>query len=227
LLDGVEEVKSPLLVVVSLLVCCANAGPSTAQEPAAQTEQMLSNCKAAYDKLATENRVLKSKGYEAKLGYLDYFYRDYARKRADIQLNTFVWQARASEILIWVVVIVCLSGVIFSGFQLWRATAPTPSAPKAPVTAVAVASPAAQAGGGTASAAPVEGDAPSETSLELSWQSVRITSSVIGLVVLVISVAYLYLFLKEVYDIKVAGPLETSSSATSASGSGGHADVPK
>ncbi len=144
--------KSPFLTLLLVLVCCVNASPSTAQEPAAQTEQMLSNCKAAYDKLANENRVLKSKSYAAKLGYLDYFYTDYARKRANIQLNTFIWQARASEILIWVVVVVCLSGVIFSGIQLWRATAPTPSAPKG--AALAAPPPAAQAGGGAAQAGP-------------------------------------------------------------------------
>ena len=78
------------------------------------------------------------------------------------------------------VVTVCLSGVVFAGYQLWRATATAP-----------------EFNGSTAKPA---GD-PLATNVELSWQSVRVTSSVIGLVVLVISVAYLYLFLKEVYRI--------------------------
>ena len=112
-----------------------------------------------------------------------------------------MWQARASEILIWVVVIVCLSGVVFSGYQLWRATAPTPS-------------------GATPTAL-------GETTVEASWQNVRITSSVIGLVVLVISVAYLYLFLKEVYDIKIAGDLDATSSSTAAAGSASNEAAPK
>jgi hypothetical protein len=108
----------------------------------------------------------------------------------------FVWQAKASEILIWVVVIVCLSGVVFSGYQLWRATSPKTF------------------DGSTVKA---DGD-PLATNVELSWQNVRVTSSVIGLVVLVISVAYLYLFLKEVYRIDTASsPVAESPTKTSAS----------
>ena len=76
------------------------------------------------------------------------------------------------------VVIVCLSGVLFSGYQLWKATAPAPV-------------------GGSVDKSNAD---PLATNVELSWQNVRVTSSVIGLVVLVISVAYLYLFLKELSD---------------------------
>lgn len=195
-----------LLSGILLLLLCLSPAPCRAQEPA-QLELMLKNCKAAYDQVSNENRALKSKGYEAQLGYVEYFYGDYARKRAEIELGTFMWQARASEILIWVVVIVCLSGVAFSGYQLWKATAPGP----APSDAAAKSPNSARAAAVTSGA----------TDIELSWQSVRITSSVIGLVVLVISIVYLYLFLKEVYDIKVAGPLEASASSTTAASTSG------
>jgi hypothetical protein len=149
---------------------------------------MLSNCKSAYDRLQSENDFLKSKGYAAQEGYNEYFYGDYARKAAEVQLNTYIWQARASEILIWVVVIVCLSGVLFSGYQLCKATAPAPV-------------------GGSVDKSNAD---PLATNVELSWQNVRMTSSVIGLVVLVISVAYLYLFLKEVYRIDMIGQAVTA-----------------
>ena len=128
-------------------------GPSDAEK-----QQMLDKCKQAYDQLQSENDFLSSKGYAAQEGYNEYFYGDYARKKAEIQLSTFMWQARASEILIWVVVVVCLSGVLFSGYQLWRATAPGPV-------------------GGSADKSNAD---PLATNVELSWQSVRVTSSVIG-----------------------------------------------
>jgi hypothetical protein len=159
---------------------------------------------------------LKSKGYTAQLGYLEYFYGDYARKLAEIQLSTFTWQARASEILIWVVVVVSLAGVAFSGYQLWRATAPAPVPSRAPRGGKAGATDAARAAAAAAGT----------TDIELSWQNVRITSSVIGLVVLVISVAYLYLFLKEVYAIKVAGELDAGAQSAPATPGAAKESVP-
>jgi hypothetical protein len=169
-------------------------GPSDAKKQQSP-EVMLDNCKKAYDQLQSENDLLRSKGYAAQEGYNQYFYGDYARKVAEIRLSTFTWQARASEILIWVVVIVCLSGVLFSGYQLWRATAPRPV-------------------GGSADKSNAD---PLATNVELSWQSVRVTSSVIGLVVLVISVAYLYLFLKEVYHISTVGEAISTPAITAGS----------
>ena len=142
-----------------------------------------------YDELQRENEFLKSKSYAAREAYDQFYYGKHAQRMADQRHQTFVWQARASEILIWIVVIVCLSGVVFSGYQLWRATSPKPF------------------GGSTVKA---DGD-PLATNVELSWQNVRVTSSVIGLVVLVISVAYLYLFLKEVYQIDMEEELTTDS----------------
>jgi hypothetical protein len=147
-----------------------------------EKQQMLDNCKRAYDELAAK---ADSKGYAAWQDYKEYYYRTYQHDLAESQLNAFKWQATASKILIWVVVIVCLSGVVFSGYQLWRATAPGPV-------------------GGGADGKTAD---PLATNVELSWQNVRVTSSVIGLVVLVISVAYLYLFLKEVYHIEMVGDL--------------------
>ena len=118
-----------------------------------------------------------------------FYYDEYARKLAQIQLDTFLWQARASEILVWLVVVICLSGIVFSGYQLLKATTLVPGAvEKGEVTKVSVSQPL-------------------ETTLELSTEQVRLTSSVIGLVVLIISLGYLYLFLNQVYEVKVTGPL--------------------
>jgi hypothetical protein len=174
-------------------------------------EVIINNCKRAYAALERENNLLLSKGYAAREGYAEYFYGDYARKRAEVQLASFVWQAHASEILIWVVVIICLSGVAFSGYQLWRATAPgaVGSLPAATPAAGALGDDAAPESG-TVAVPPAH---PLAADVSLSLTNLRITSSVIGLVVLVISVAYLYLFLKEVYNVKVVHTFEVPASA--------------
>jgi hypothetical protein len=177
----------------------AQSKKTDSEDADSTTESMLATCKAAYDKLQTdnaslgaENDRLKSKAYAAKESYVEYFYGDYARKRSEIQLSTFAWQVWASKVLAWLVVAVCTAGIAFSGVQLWRATAPRPV--------------------GDPSNQPSVAD-PLGTNIELSWQNVRVTSSVIGLVVLVISVVYLYLFLKEVYEVKVITGLDAPSSA--------------
>ena len=172
-----------------------------AQKKQVAPEIIINNCKRAYAALEQENNLLLSKGYAAREGYAEYFYGDYARKRAEVQLASFIWQAHASEILIWVVVIICLSGVLFSGYQLWRATAPGTggSLPAATLAAGDLGDDAAPEPG-TAAVPPAH---PLAADVSLSLTNSRITSSVIGLVVLVISVAYLYLFLKEVYAVKV------------------------
>lgn len=193
------------LVVMSLLwtPACAQESGQEAQPPSSNAaaapspqpkkqqppEVIIATLKQAYAELEAENAALKSKSGQAQQNYHVFYYDEYARKLAQIQLDTFLWQARASEILVWLVVVICLSGIVFSGYQLLKATTLVPGAvEKGEVTKVSVSQPL-------------------ETTLELSTEQVRLTSSVIGLVVLIISLGYLYLFLNQVYEVKVTGPL--------------------
>jgi hypothetical protein len=190
----VPRVVPPPPVTVPQLVPPSSTRPGDATAGSLDTKtQSGGNCWEAYNRILQLQGMLvsrgPSKGEAAQDAYLEYFYDDYARKVAGIQLNAFMWQARASQVLLWIVVVVCLSGILFSGYQLWRATAPR----------------SVSESGDKSNADPLG------TNVELSWQSVRVRSSVIGLVVLVISVAYLYLFLKEVYAIKVASDLGAGS----------------
>jgi hypothetical protein len=122
----------------------------------------------------------------------------------------YEWQRSASTVLLWVVVAVVAAGLCFSGYQLVvvmelarrRAVrelrtgrAPAPAAPDA----------------GTP-AAPVPAPAPDMSSqVGISAQGLQVTSSVVGVTVLVISIAFLYLFVREVYTIK---PLTAPSADT-------------
>lgn len=150
------------------------------------------------ENLKNENEFLKSEfGREASRTQLDYHkkYYSYLSKKADINLAQFEWQQRASEFLLWLVVSVVLSGILFSGYQLWKA----------------------------AQIKKFSGD----SSIEISIQKVKLTSSIVGLLVLTISIIFLYLFLVEVYRIKIVdlSPTETKptdirSPASSGSGAG-------
>jgi hypothetical protein len=103
----------------------------------------------------------------------------------------FAWQRWASEVLLWVVVAVVACGLAFSGYQLivvmemarhrirrQQATAQT--------------NPEVKDGDGTPSTA---------SQIAISAGRLEVTSSVVGVTVLVISIAFLYLFVREVYTI--------------------------
>ncbi|ACK53072.1 hypothetical protein Tmz1t_0280 [Thauera aminoaromatica] len=57
------------------------------------------------------------------------------------------------------------------------------------------------------------GKDPAANEIEISANKVRVTSSIVGLVVLFMSIAFLYLFLIEVYRIKPVNLLQQSPSA--------------
>jgi len=138
---------------------------------------------------------------DAQKAYAEY-YKTYLDGLAATQLRTFNWQFWTSVVLLVVVVVICISGVIFSGFQLYSATAQDfrgRNADRLNADHLAANKPDQLA-----------------ANVELSWQSVRVTSSVIGLVVLVISLAFFYLFLKDVYPISAVGGAIPTPAATPA-----------
>lgn len=105
---------------------------------------------------------------EAETRYFEAYY-DHLQRMNRVTEGKFLWQDRASEVTLWLVVFIVLAGVSLAVFQLWIAFH--------------------------------RGGQITETSLELSASNFRVTSSVVGVIVLLISVAFLYLFLKEVYHV--------------------------
>lgn len=139
----------------------------------AQPVQTGSPGAAGFEKYVAERNAVDQKYYKA--------YYDYLARINDVQINKFVWQDRASEVTLWLVVIVVVSGLAMSGFQLW----------------IAFRRP----------------DHSTDTTIDLSAQKFRVTSSVVGIVVLIISIGFLFLFLREVYDIKMVSSTENSGPA--------------
>jgi hypothetical protein len=98
-------------------------------------------------------------------------YHEYLAKKADINLEQFLWQRRASEFILGLVVAVVISGISFSGLQLWRASN---------LSSIST-----------------------DSTIEIAAQKIKVTSSVVGVIVLTISIVFLYFFLVEVYRVKV------------------------
>jgi hypothetical protein len=98
--------------------------------------------------------------------------------------NAYKWQEHASTVVLILVVLVVVSGVAFSGYQLYKSV----NIPKAMPT-------------GAAPTPEVHSEGNLATDFRVSQQGIQITSSVVGIVVLAISLAFLYLFIANVYPI--------------------------
>lgn len=171
------------LAVKSVTVSDSNKSKSTTSAPG-KTSIGATNDDARIAALSQQLRAvseqldkLQSEQSKIELDYTRNFY-DYSKKKNDVIIELFAWQKHASEILMWVVILLVTSGIGFSGFQLFKASSLN----------------AAEA----------------KTSFEIAASRLKITSSVVGLVVLAISVVFFYLFLIEVYRMKVVdlSPLE-------------------
>lgn len=172
------------LVLVHLLICTVSAStppasvssylsPTTGSPPSQQLQilhqqnaQLLHRVKELEERL----KYAESDIFKAEVDYYKNYYA-YRTRKSEMNISQFEWQQYASEYLLWLVVIVVVSGIVFSGYQLWKASS-------------------------------IE-DLGKESSIELSVQKIKVTSSVVGVVVLAISIIFLYLFLIEVYRVEV------------------------
>lgn len=167
-----------LLVVVALSWTSAFANAATdgaslsnsVKPPVPSNDVLLNDLREEVKRLSIELESYKNDRYSTELQYTKKYY-EYLAKKADLNLAQFEWQRTASERLLWLVVVVVFSGVVFSGYQLWRASKTN--------------------------------DLPGDSSIEIAVQKVKITSSVVGVIVLAISIVFFYFFLIEVYRVKV------------------------
>lgn len=140
------------------------------------------------------------------------------------QQKVFAWQIKAANCLLVVVMIISLSGVLFAGYEMLSArrliasgvTAVENSSIKAVAAAIAdnAQLPAGQAPENSTNN---RGASPA-TTITIEPTKIHITSAVIGIIILGLSLGFLYLFLKEVYAIKVfeitdTGGIKLSSQA--------------
>jgi hypothetical protein len=107
----------------------------------------------------------------------------YYTELMDANVQTFYAQEIASYVILILVFMVVVSGVLFSGFQLWKS---------------------------------VSIGVQSNSEFELSAGKVRVTSSVVGIVVLTISLVFLFIYTQQVYQIKLLDTGPSTKDAKSA-----------
>lgn len=89
------------------------------------------------------------------------------------------WHAVASNIIFFVVIIIVLAGILFSGIQFYKSLIKQKSRAR------------------LSASSPV----PEVQKISLSLKGIELSSSVLGVVILVISIAFFYLYLAIVYPI--------------------------
>ncbi|WP_337660408.1 hypothetical protein [Anderseniella sp. Alg231-50] len=134
------------------------------------------------------NAKIKAEKLKTTLAYEQSLQAYYVsnRKLREQQQAGFAWQRKAADWILVLVVIITLSGIVFSGFELYTAIRTPISSLQAPATA---------------NNQPITQQA--VTTIDISATSLKITSAVIGLIVLGFSMAFLYLFLDKVYGIEL------------------------
>ncbi len=90
--------------------------------------------------------------------------------------EVYEWQRFSTKIIFYAVILLVFLGMAFSGIQFYKSYKITDSADKTP-------------------------DTPTE--LELSLKGIKVTSSILGVIILVISLAFFYLYLVHVYPINL------------------------
>ena len=123
-------------------------------------------------------------------------YYDYHRSGLEHRKRVFAWQLLSSKIIFVVVIVLVLSGVYFSGVQFHsslRAMRAVPVKPKADKPDVADDTIAKDSSNRIV-------DYPI-TQLEASLQGIKVTSPILGVIILALSFLFFYLYLKYVYPI--------------------------
>lgn len=170
---------------------------------------------------------LGKKYVEAQAASLDYQIEALNHRR-----SVFRWQHTSSMIIFWLVTALVLAGLALAALQFWEASkaqqAHTEIAAQNARVMAGVAADNSRVlaearaealkiaasgvpGGAPAPAAPATAEPPKPdkkddaTSFELSLSGIKISSSVIGLIVLAMSMGFFYLYLKYVYPVQEVG----------------------
>jgi len=138
---------------------------------------------------------------------------DFAAEMMTANNYTFQHQYVAAYVILALVVFVVVSGLWFAYVQLMAGLAPALAAGRA--VAKASEPRAADPAEGTLPAADVPPPEPlpsavpfGATTIDASLEKITVTSSVVGVIVLIISLAFLYIYTKEIYAIKVVDPYQ-------------------
>ncbi len=144
------------------------------EEEAARARTLEQPAMPSLDRLGTLDGETQKAYVGALREYWEYQIAGYRHRR-----TVFEWQLVASKIIFVAVISLVAGGVFFSGVQFFRAPRPTTAA------------------------RPQADDSPEPRLIEFdaSLEGIRVKSSVLGVVILAISLAFFYLYLRYVYPV--------------------------
>jgi len=147
-------------------------------------------------------------GFDATL-VPDSLAKDYYAARKEFYISSlqhrrrvFDWQHASSIIIFWVVIIIVFIGLIFSGIQFYISMQSSLAGKKKRRTKNALAESQPET---------VESHSPEVAEFEASLQGIKVKSSVLGIIILGISLAFFYLYLAHVYPISEVGETPKAS----------------
>lgn len=234
------------VVVLSmmLIVCAAvHAQQKTSEEVSKELTDYQVYAKAlreTAEKLKKENEELRkrvegkeetlwTKYYEAKAS--EYQFQE---QMLGVNISAFYHQKIASYVILALVVLVVGGGLFFAHVQLMAGLQPIAAAAAA-VPVAHVGAPPANAPLEAAGAVALPANPPAQqtaavplgaNTFSAEMGKVTITSSVVGVVVLVISLAFLFIYTREVYRIQLIDPYRPAIADPSKSGDTGRTKPP-
>lgn len=104
-----------------------------------------------------------------------YAYYEYRVSGFKHRKDVFAWQLYSSKLIFWSVLLLVISGISFSGIQFYKSMRKSDAA--------------------------VSNETETTTEFEASAKGIKVSSPVLGVIILVISLAFFYLYLVYVYPI--------------------------
>lgn len=183
--------RSPVfLLILMLLPAMALAEPAGPEDSAHfnSTANEFSYLKKRYDE-RLKSGIPKPEQQMIPSGALDYIVDERAKKQLGAAIyedyhwslkhnrSAFEWQGFSTRVIFYVVILLVFVGVLFSGVQFFKGYR--------------------ERGQDKTSAAEYQ------TELEISTKGIKVSSPVLGVIILVISLAFFYLYLVHVYPINL------------------------
>ena len=170
--NGFARIGLTLLLLLLQHAAMAQAGPDLPDMEERQRRLQEMDLALPEPPAAQAQNAATSEDYQQALRS----YYAYRKAGYDHRLRVFEWQLRATKIIFFVVLLLVFVGIYFAAVQFHR---------------------------GAAASRRAEAGAEEEmTEVDLSVKGVKVRSPVLGVIILVISLAFFYLYLVYVYPIQ-------------------------
>lgn len=189
-----------LILYTIMLLLCMQTGITALAQPASDSmtpqEQKLQKALLNTDRLM-QQRAGKDANWQVveQLAQYDTALKrqlyDYYTFGMQHRKNTFEWNLLSSKITFWVVVTLVFAGILFAALQFYKSMRGRPVITKtgadvSPEKTIMV----------------TESDTTLNTELEANIKGIKVSSPVLGVIILVISLLFFYLYLVYVYPIQ-------------------------